>query len=256
MNRINTWTDAEVEYLRLSYRKMSFDAIGAVLGKTEMAVKAAAGRLGIAVSRKWSEQQLANLREFYPNSRGEDVAAMIGKPITSIWGMAKKLGIKKSEAFMSSEVSGRLSKVNAAERGGKSRFQKRQRSWNKGKKVGSRGRSAETQFRKGHTPHNALPVGSEIVSTDGYRKIKVAEPNGWEFVHRRNWEADNGRISAGKMIRFRDGDKMNCSVENLMLISRTEHALYNSQWNIPAEVVPAMAALAELKRELNNYAEE
>lgn len=255
---IRTWTEEQKAFLRENYGTLSYPEIAAALGKPVGHVKSKASAMKITKSRAWPEEKIEELRRRYPNEITQRIADDLGKPISTVYSMAKKLGLAKTEEFQNSELSGRLTKFNAEERGGHSRFQKGQTSWNKGTKgiCGTHPNSRRTQFRKGQKPHNTLPVGAEVVSTDGYRKIKIAEPNTWEFVHRRTWEAAHGPIPPGEMIRFKDGDQMNCDLDNLMLITRTEHALYNSKWNIPAEIVPAMAALSTLKKELNNYAQE
>lgn len=43
-------------------------------------------------------------------------------------------------------------------------------------------------------------------------------------VHRMNWEKENGPIPPGHVIRFKDGNTMNCAIENLECISRKEQA--------------------------------
>lgn len=246
-----TWTDSDIEFLRENYKKLSYEEIAAAIGKTSSMVKSQASNLKITTTHRWSDHQLLILRELYSDTKSEVIAKLVGKPSHSVYGMAKKLGLKKSEAFLRSEDSGRLTKLNNT-RGEPTRFRKGQTSWNKGKKVESHPNAIKTQFKKGQRPVNALPVGSEIISTEGYRKVKVAEPNIWEFIHRQNWEKAHGRIPAGRMVRFKDGDPLNCDLNNLELETRSEHILRFSKHKFPPEIVPAMAALADLKREISN----
>ena len=96
-------------------------------------------------------------------------------------------------------------------------------SWSAGKKVGSHGRSVETQFKPGHRPHNAAPIGEIRHTTDGYLVRKIAEPNKWEFVHRATWEEHFGKIPPGHVVSFKDGNKDNVAPENLMLITNAEN---------------------------------
>lgn len=78
-------------------------------------------------------------------------------------------------------------------------------------------------FKTGHVPANHRAVGSERITKDGYVEIKVAEPNKWQLKHRFVWEEVNGRIPKEKNIRFLDGDKLNCNIENLALVSKAEN---------------------------------
>jgi len=108
------------------------------------------------------------------------------------------------------------------------RFMKGSVPYNKGKHTG--GGPAHTLFQKGHIPYNTyLPVGSEVIDSDGYRKIKVADPNKWKFVHRLIWENANGPIPAGHALIFADGDRRNISLDNLLLITKAQLVRMNQQ---------------------------
>ena len=80
-----------------------------------------------------------------------------------------------------------------------------------------------TRFKAGHLPHNYRPVGTVVHNTAGYLVRKIADPDQWEFVHRAVWEEHHGPIPEGMLVSFKDGDKDNCSIENLMLISRSDN---------------------------------
>lgn len=98
------------------------------------------------------------------------------------------------------------------------RFEKGHVPVNKGKKGINYG-GKETQFKKGHKPYNCMPIGSERVNTEGYINIKIAEPSRWRQKHHIIWEEHNGKIPAGYRVIFGDGNKLNCSIDNLILVS-------------------------------------
>lgn len=98
---------------------------------------------------------------------------------------------------------------------------------NKGKKGWHAPGSEKGWFKKGSVPWNKLSVGSEIIDTDGYFRVKVAEPNVWEFKHRMVWEKHHGKVPPGHVITFLDGNKTNCELANLCLISTAENAVLN-----------------------------
>ncbi|WP_434778487.1 HNH endonuclease signature motif containing protein [Neisseria sp. Ec49-e6-T10] len=87
----------------------------------------------------------------------------------------------------------------------------------------------KTSFTKGHKPHNYVPVGSEAITTDGYLKVKIADPNLWAHKHKLIWEKVNGAIPEGLMLCFLDGNPLNCVLSNLKLINRRENALFNKK---------------------------
>ncbi|ATW28357.1 hypothetical protein DCMF_04495 [Candidatus Formimonas warabiya] len=99
-------------------------------------------------------------------------------------------------------------------------FQKGRNPWNKGKK--GTGGWEPTQFKKGHTPTNYRPVGSERINVDGYIEIKIADPNKWRPKHQVVWEQTNGPIPKGHTIIFGDGNKQNLEPNNLILVSRKQ----------------------------------
>ena len=106
-------------------------------------------------------------------------------------------------------------------------FEKGHIPFNKGEHFISGGRSVETQFKKGHTPHNHKPVGSERITRDGYIEIKVAEPNKWKLKHRVVYEKAYGPLKRGEVVIFKDQNKLNLSPGNLMAIERRKLVLMN-----------------------------
>ena len=84
-------------------------------------------------------------------------------------------------------------------------------------------------FKKGKTSWNHANVGDEAWTTDGYLKVKIAEPNKWRQKHILVWEQHNGPIPEGFMVTFKDQNHANCSIENLALISKSENAIMNIQ---------------------------
>lgn len=107
------------------------------------------------------------------------------------------------------------------------RFEKGHIPQNKGKKGQCASGCEKTWFAPGHTPVNHRPIGSERISKDGYVEVKVAEPNKWRLKHRVVWEEAHGTVPNGKIIVFKDGDKTNTEIDNLMLLSRGQHAVMN-----------------------------
>ena len=84
-----------------------------------------------------------------------------------------------------------------------------------------------TMFKKGHIPKNHREIGSERITKDGYIEIKIKEPNLWVLKHRLIYEKYYGEIPAGYSVIFGDGDKLNCNIDNLILVSRSELLLMN-----------------------------
>lgn len=143
-------------------------------------------------------------------------------------------------------------------------YQKGHPPGNKGKKleeyVGEE-RAAEiktrisaTQFKKGERPANEMPVGTIVVNSEGYKLRKVSMTGTlwerWEFLHRAVWEEHNGPIPRGMMVSFKDSDKLNCDISNLMLITKGENSAltrYGYRFEDP-DLTEAGLALVRLKQ--------
>lgn len=109
-------------------------------------------------------------------------------------------------------------------------------------------------FEKGHTPHNKGCKGSIRKDTDGYLYKKVAEPNKWRLLHVLNWEAVHGPVPPGHAVIFKDQNRENCDVSNLLLVSRGELAVMNKRKLITEnpEATEAGQQLARLLKALTS----
>ena len=102
--------------------------------------------------------------------------------------------------------------------GYRTRYAKEHKPWNTGKK-GVRTGGEATQFKRGNLPPTHLQVGSEA-ERKGIILVKTAEPNVWMRKHIMVWEMHNGSVPDGYVVSFKDGDKTNCVIDNLFLVSK------------------------------------
>lgn len=105
-----------------------------------------------------------------------------------------------------------------------------------------------SQFKKGNIPKNHKEIYSERITKDGYIEVKIAEPNVWKLKHRYVWEQAHGKVPKGSVIRFLDGNKQNCNIDNLVLISRKEHieTIRNGFVSENPEITKAVINIAKL----------
>jgi hypothetical protein len=86
--------------------------------------------------------------------------------------------------------------------------------------------------------HGKQPRGSahgrwnreKLISSHGYVKVRVgadhplADPNGYAYEHLLVWvSARRKRPGRDEVLRFRNGDKLDTRLENLLLVSRADH---------------------------------
>lgn len=93
----------------------------------------------------------------------------------------------------------------------------------------------KTQFKKGRKPHNTKDgTGHIVIRKDNktnkpYKYVKLADGD-WQLLHRVNYEKKNGPIPPGHVIRFKDGNTLNCEdVDNLMCITMAENCVINTE---------------------------
>lgn len=132
-------------------------------------------------------------------------------------------------------------------------FAPRHIPWNKGMEGYSAPGTERTRFKPGNLPYQTLPVGSESITKGGYTIVKIAMPNVWRLKHRIIWEQANGPIPEGMIVIFKDRDKSNFSMDNLMLVSRSQLAIMNHEnmWGESPEINESYALVAELKHQIS-----
>lgn len=186
----------------------------------------------------WTPKEIAVLHRLYPDCKTETVALILNRKASLIAQKANLLGIHKSDGYMKSPLSGRISKTNDI--GLETRFTKQMLGWNKGLKQKDYmspemiERTAGTRFKKGQDPHNTVAIGHERISGDGYLEVKInhLKTNGkndnFEAKHRLLYAEHFGPIPDGMVVEFVDGDKMNITLSNLVLRTKKENLLKNT----------------------------
>ena len=174
------------------------------------------------VYRRWTEWEVEYLRREYPNRTNPDLAEFLHRPPRAIKLKAHFLGIKKSPEYL--EKSGFK----------KNQFKPGHAPFNKGRERRfwasdeSQQRMAKGQFKPGECrPSNPNSrknkhIGHERVYADGY--VWIITEQGRRQKHRVVWEQAHGPIPEGYCVKFKDGNPQNCSLDNLYLVSRADHA--------------------------------
>lgn len=252
----NRYTPEQLEFLRTGYATMAIRQLTPVFNakfgesKTAGQLKAALNNHRITCGRKggerihfahlYTEEQVQFLRDNYQGRSVAELTALFNKRFGA------SMTVLQIKAFVSNRgiTSGRTGC-----------FEKGSKPWNLGVK-GYMGANP-TSFKKGSVPPNRKPLGTErICSKDGFVLIKIAEPNPYtgfptryKHKHVHVWEQKHGPVPKGHVVSFRDGVKLNCEPENLMLLTRKELLCLNlhNYKDAPAELKPSVLALAKLE---------
>lgn len=193
------------------------------------------------------------IRERFPNENTQIIADYLGLSYSSVASRAYTMGIKKSEEFKKSENSGRY---NLIDKGKQFRFKKGHEPVNKGKKMSPElyDKCKKTMFKKGNRPLNLKPEGTIVHRQDKtgrvylYYKIK---DSCWVLYHRKIWEDQYGKIPKGSVVKFKDGNSLNCDINNLVLSSMKDNMQCNSIKRFPIDVQQLIRLNNKLKRKIN-----
>lgn len=99
------------------------------------------------------------------------------------------------------------------------------------------------------------PLGCEVATSDGYLKIKISDsPSLWKLKQIAEWEKYNGVIPSGYVVTFLDGNKQNCSIDNLKLIRKNQLSKINrlKLRYFNEESLETCCLIAELKTKTND----
>ncbi len=130
--------------------------------------------------------------------------------------------------------------------------------WNAGTK-GLTGAN-EMSYKPGTLPPKTRPVGFESVKSDGSILVKVsADWNEkrqrfgiWQPKHKIVWEQHHGQVPDDKIIQFLNGDRSDCRIENLTLITHSvlKSLCHIKFWEQPDEVKPVLLTMTKLKMQI------
>jgi hypothetical protein len=198
----------------------------------------------------WTDDERNYLIKTFPNSYTVEICDFLNRSYSSVSTQAKFLGLKKSESFKAIELQKQAERLK--ESGKLHRFSKGHVAHNKGKKMPEEIYKicSATMFKKGNEPHNTKFNGFERISKDGYVEVRVAKG---EFIlkHRKIWEDVHGATPDGHIVIFKDGNKQNIEIENLMMISKRDNMDRNTIHRYPEDLKGVIRLIGKLKKKIN-----
>lgn len=159
----------------------------------------------------WTEEEIEFIRKIYPYYENKEISKMV----------KEKFGFEVSTRNLQNVRNKYKIPKKVIPNSGC--YRKGDVPWNKGREMSdeTKEKVKKTWFKKGQIPKNHKPVGSTRVDRDGYKLIKIAEPNKWALYHRHLYEVEHGeKLKKNEAVIFADGDKTNFDIDNLVKVSR------------------------------------
>lgn len=169
---------------------------------------------------KWSEEEIEFIREVYPYHENKEISKMV----------KEKFGFDVSTRNLQNVRNKYKIPKKVIPNSGC--YRKGDEPWNKGREMSdeTKEKVKKTWFKKGQIPKNHKPVGSTRVDKDGYKLIKIAEPNRWVLYHRHLYEKAHGeKLKKSDAVIFADGNKLNFDIDNLVKVSRANLLYLNNK---------------------------
>lgn len=145
----------------------------------------------------------------------------------------------------------------ASENSIKSRFKAGVKVWNKGLKGWQAGgNSTKTQFKKGQLPHNTRKDGDERINVDGYTEVRVGKAK-WMLKHRLVYQEHyKVELVTSQYVSFKDGNRQNFDIDNLIIKSRAEMMEKNTLHQYPPELQDVIRVLGKVKKTIKKKIKE
>ncbi|MFQ5633537.1 MAG: HNH endonuclease signature motif containing protein [bacterium] len=217
----NRWTAEEDDFLRENHKNMTMQQMADALGRTKSAVQSRCSIFGLQKVHIWTPDEDEFLRANYLQMKNRELYDALGlppclAPKISVCNRMRRLGLKRPK-----EIADKMQFETA--------FKKGQTAWNKGKYMRV---SRRTEFKKGHLPANTKHDGVISIRVHKrtgipYKYIRIALGK-WERYHRYIWAQHHGTAPETHIVGFKNGDTLDCRIENLYCMSKAENALRNA----------------------------
>lgn len=170
--------------------------------------------------RVWTEEEIEKLIEIYPDTLNKKVAEQLFKTEKQVISKAAHLNLKKSSGFWE--------KINSRPNAG--HFQKSHVPWCKGKKGLQLG-DGRTRFQKNHIPHNTKQDGMISLRFEKIDRpvlyYRVSSSQWIRYAHKVFGDY-YGEVPPGMVIRHKNGNNLDCRIENLECLTKRDNRLRNS----------------------------
>lgn len=186
---MNEYTQEELDYIRANYNKIPAKDIAKHLGRSAPSIYAKARKLKVYRDIYYTKEDDDFIRDNYLKMSDKELGKALGRTHVAIMFRRKDvLNLKKT----SKQII----------------------------------RKEEGFFKKGHVPANTHKTGTVILRQDGNFQLYYIKVKGLKQMvklHHYVYEQAHGKIPKGHVVRFKDGNTLNCDLDNLVCMSRAEH---------------------------------
>lgn len=232
-NRI-VWQDWQIDFIKANFASMTAQQLAGALGLKRTVVRNKYYELGLKKMEMeyWTPDQVAYLLNVWQHMGDVEIASYMQEKWPKRKGWTKQHIDKK-------RIQMGLSRT-------------RQMTNNIRQRNRSLGCFARGNVKMWQTRGVANFGGVRIWNISG-RDVKVIKV-GTEFVHYAHWlyEYIYGPIPSGCVVRLKDGDPLNVTASNLILVTRRQHAKLNSQNRNP-QLTQSRLLISKIKKIAKRY---
>tara|TARA_R110002020_G_scaffold318905_10_gene534575 strand:- start:5132 stop:5917 length:786 start_codon:yes stop_codon:yes gene_type:complete len=256
-------SDANRKYIIENRLNLSSVEIAAKLNIHPSTVQKILRDAGLEVSKKLMYERIANkargrtsftsemdefLKANYLTMPVKPLGQQIGKSYCGVMIRLRQLGLEIPEEIREArKKKGQRKKGEVPANKGRP-----QREWLSGKALKN---VQKTQFKKGHEPHNINYDGHERITKEGYIEIRIRKGK-YVLKHRHIWEQTNGKIPDKHILFFKDGNPLNCQIENLEIKSMRNNMLDNSLQRFPKPIRKSQKLIWEISHKIKEHGKE
>jgi len=209
------------------------------------------------ILKRYTPEEDLYIKENFEIRTLDSMALALGRTMGSVAGRCIRLGLKLTDELKQQR---RMIGIEAGWRHGENtRFKKGHITWNKDTKGLTKANNFS--YKKGNLPHNTKFDGcitlrsihgkTKDKSKTAYLFIRLDKGN-WDLLHRHLWRLHYGEIPIDANVQFSDGNQLNCTIENLELVSKSTNMKRNSIQNLPSD----MKEIIQLNRQIKKFIKE
>lgn len=193
--------------------------------------------------KRMDDREKLIIEDMFPDHTAVEIGTILNREPSAVRRYAKIRGLKKSDVYR------KLISSKEAAHG----FKKGYTPWNLGIKMSdsTKKKILKTRIELGYD----FKIGQE--TTDGRGYILIKTEDGLVYKHRYIWIKSGRTIPEGYILRFKDKNRNNVTLDNLELISLKDIARENANWaKYPRELLTTFKLISKLTKKINTIEED